>query len=115
MVIDLVKKHAEAFKYFYKHLSDNKITLQADHYLDKTPYVGSSVVEAKEGFYVKSVYYQDWSEEEKNKIKGLFPIHFREYTFKLASISDTDYDEDRLWEPTISFFVHKNEKSIIKQ
>lgn len=96
------------FKHLNKVFAKNGVTLSMDLYnKNRLPYIGHAIINANEGFYVKSSSYIDWTEEEKEKIKNLFPLYVDNHTLKFGSISDCDHDEDRLWEPSISFFLEK--------
>jgi hypothetical protein len=108
MNITHINENLDAFKYLNKFLTENEISLAMDLYgTKKLPYIGSAIIQAKEGFYVRSSNFTNWTDEEKNKIMNLFPIKFKEYQFEIATITDCEHDEDRLWEPSISFFLKK--------
>ena len=80
------------------------------------PYVGSSMINGKEGIYFKIDQRNFLSDAQREIIKEVFPIKIRDgkdlYTWNLLDIADYDWDDDRYWEPSISMELIKNGKTL---
>jgi len=68
-----------------------------------------------EGMYFRICQYKGLTEGQYNVIKSIFPIKNLPggYSAMLHSISDFDYDEDRAWQPSVSFSFYKGGKNIL--
>lgn len=56
-----------------------------------------------EGITVELDYKSYLPEESMEKIKSLFPINTGKVTLEFLSIWDYDYDDDRIWYPSVGF------------
>jgi hypothetical protein len=97
-------------------LDSNAIKIESEFSSKDKPYVGHSFINGNEAIYFKINQRSFLSDNQKEVIESIFPITLKDnediYTFKLMSIFDYDWDDDRYWYPSISFTAAKNGKLV---
>ena len=86
------------FKYWKEH-KEVKYT--------NTPYIGSGWYNGKDGYYFRKHGYDGWSSSEIEAFKSVHGQVIDGYQFELESISDVEYDDDRIWNASLGFFLTK--------
>jgi len=77
------------------------------------PRISGSLSNSSQGIYIRIRQYHTLSDEQYEKINSLFPIKIKEYTLRLHGISDYEYDDDRMWEPSVSFSFYKDNINVL--
>lgn len=77
------------------------------------PRVSGASSSSSEGVYIRIRQYHSLSEELEQKIRNIFPIKIKDYTVRLHGISDFEYDDDRMWEPSVSFGFYKDGVNVL--
>ena len=78
------------------------------------PHIGSSCGGIDgEGMYMRIHQYTGLTDIQYETIKTLFPLSIEGFELRLHSIGDFDYDEDRMWVPSVQFGVYKNNKNML--
>lgn len=72
----------------------------------------SSFVNGEAALYFKVLHNTFLGEVVWKKIEDAFPVELDGYEFKLLSIFDFDWDDDRIWQPGISLKVLRNGQPI---
>jgi hypothetical protein len=117
MTISEVKvEHKDLLLLLQTILDSSGITLEED-YNSNIPYLGSSLINKKEGFYVRLKQRSNLSAKQLDIINNSFPIKMRNekdiYVVNMLSYSDFDWDDDRTWQPSISIEIIKNGKPLL--
>lgn len=74
----------------------------------EVPYIGSGWYNGRDGFYFKKNGYENWSESEEIEIRlTLHNLEIDGYRLELQGIEGVEYDDDRIWNANLSFFVDK--------
>jgi hypothetical protein len=60
-----------------------------------------------EGFSLNFKQSEFVTEKQRKAIEGLFPVCIGNLRFKLLSVFDYDFDEEREWQPSIGFTVEE--------
>jgi len=89
------------------------LDINRELYDKDTPSIGSSHGTDGEGMYIRISQYKNLSNEQHEIIKNLFPLSIEGYELKLHSTSDFDYDDDRMWCPSIQFGIYKDGQNIL--
>lgn len=100
-----------------KQLESKGISVTTDFSDTNIPYLGSSMINGKEGYYIKLDQRRFLTEGQRDLINKTFPLKIYKnndiYSAQLLSISDYDWDDDRDWSPSISFVFIKNGSPMI--
>jgi len=63
------------------------------------------------GFYVRAAQLRfDISEEE---LKNIFPLNIGGFKFTFANSTDAEFEDDRVWNSSVSFIVTKENKNVL--
>lgn len=112
---EVKKQYKELLSSAKTTLDSVGIPIRSDYDADG-PYVGSAMINGKEGIYFKIDQNNFLSDNQREIINSIFPIKVRNnrniYTWNLLSISDYDWDDDRSWVPSISMELIKNGKAL---
>jgi len=71
---------------------------------------------AREGHYINFNYILSWGENEIGYLQqAIYAANERTktYIFELHSTSDIEYDDDRIWDASFTFYTHTKEDSPI--
>lgn len=115
-ISEIKVEHKDLLLSFQNILDSSGITLEKD-YNSNIPYLGSSSINKKEGFYVRLNQRTNLSAKQLHIIKNCFPMKIRNekdiFVLNMLSYSDFDWDEDRYWQPSISIEIIKNGKPLL--
>jgi hypothetical protein len=80
---------------------------------------GNLTAHSKDGNYINVLQVSGWSDEDKRDIKDALTLASEkatEYEFHFYETSDMEWDEDRIWDASFTFFSYKKgEKDQIDQ
>lgn len=77
------------------------------------PTINSSMSGEGPGGYFRIEQYKCLDPGQYELIDDLFPIRIKGYDFKKVAVSDFEYDDDRIWKPSISFVIYKGNHNIL--
>ena len=104
------------FKKLKSVFDSNAIEIEGEFRDSNQPYIGHSFINGNEAVYFRINQRSFLSDDQKEIIESIFPLTLKDnddiYTFKLMSIFDYDWDDDRYWPPSVSFTTIKNGKLV---
>lgn len=104
------------FKKLKSVFDSNAIEIESEFRDSNQPYIGHSFINGNEAVYFRINQRSFLSDDQKEIIESIFPLTLKDnddiYTFKLMSIFDYDWDDDRYWPPSVSFTTIKNGKLV---
>jgi len=100
-----------ALKLIIKHKGLDNI--ERYMYDSDLPYIGGSSCGKGEGMYLRINQRTGVSAKQAGIISNLFPLSIEGYVLRMHGFSDMEYDDDRIWYPSISFGIYKNNENIL--
>lgn len=85
------------------------LDIERDNMDSDLPHLGSSHGGYGEGMYIRIRQYKSLTDDQFKQIKSIFPLSIEGYELRLHSIGDFDYDEDRMWRPSVQFGIYKHD------
>lgn len=104
-LLEQVDKHRSTFNKLGDTLS--KILDLSFEKFDSDYHVSTCIVNGEEGLTFRVNQRQFISPEQESNIKAVFPIRVNNLEFKLLTIFDFDWDDERYWLPSIAFTVEE--------
>jgi len=112
-IIDFYQKNIDVFQIFAAYLKIKGFRIDLHWGDDDLPTINSSMSNDGEGGYFRIEQYKALNPGQYHLLEELFPIKIRGYEFKKVAISDFEYDEDRIWKPSVSFVIHKDGYNVL--
>ena len=110
---DFYKKHPKVFEILAAVVKIKGLKIGMELSNRELPRLSGSVGPEGEGAYFRIKQHWSLSDDQQTKIMDIFPLTIKGYEIRLHSISDFEYDDDRMWEPSVSFGIYKNDKNIL--
>ena len=110
---DFYKKHPEVFEILAAVVKIKGLKIGTELSNRELPRLSSSIGPEGEGAYFRIRQYEFLSQTQYDIIDKMFPLTIMGYDLKLHGVSDFEHDDDRYWEPSVSFGIYKNDKNVL--
>tara|TARA_Y100000590_G_C15638132_1_gene983825 strand:- start:566 stop:976 length:411 start_codon:yes stop_codon:yes gene_type:complete len=105
---DFFQKHPQLFEILASVANLYKVNIGRQMNDRDKPNINASCSNGREGFYFRVRQYAYLTDDQYQTIHDMFPLSIKGYTLVLFGVSDFDHDDDRYWEPSVSFGIYKN-------
>ena len=105
---EFFKKHPEVFMILANVVKSKGVKIGREYRDRDLPTIAGSSSSDGEGCYFRVRQYQCLDNKQYNILNGIFPLTIKGYELRLHGISDFEYDDDRMWEPSVSFGIYRD-------
>lgn len=77
------------------------------------PRISGSSCPDGSGCYFRVRQYKCLDNKQYKILESIFPLTIKCYDLRLHGISDFEYDDDRMWEPSVSFGIYKDGRNYL--
>ena len=106
--LNFVKKNVKLFLALAAVAKIRKLDIERDMTDNDFPHIGSAHGGSHgEGMYLRIRQYHGLAQDQYDLIEQLFPLSIEGFDIKLHSIADFEYDDDRMWRPSVQFGIYK--------
>ena len=110
---EFYKQNPDIFRILAAYLKVKGFRIDLHRDDKELPIINSSMSGEGEGGYFCIEQCKCLDPGQYELIDDLFPIKIKNYNFEKVAVSDFEYDDDRVWKPSISFIIYKGNHNIL--